>query len=76
MIILKKIEGIIFISILFKFTCNRKLMQCKIIKNNEIACYFVTEYSDEYTNWEEKVQNLFDGQFKFYSQVVEIRPYM
>lgn len=53
---------------------HRKLLNCKIVKGNEIAVYFVTSPQDTDREWEADVIDMFENRYEIIPNMVEIKP--
>ena len=59
---------------MLKFLKNRKLINVKIMKNNEICCFFVTGNTNDNKNWEQHIQNYVLKDFNIVPVVLELKP--
>ena len=52
-----------------------KLLNCKIIKKNEIVCYLVTDFDPSQSDWEEDMRAILGNEFEIHANMLELRPY-
>ncbi len=65
--------GLFFKLVHFKIFC-RKLINVKIMKNNEICCFFVTGNANDNKNWEQYIQTVVLKDLNIVPSILEMKP--